>query len=44
MARTPALAVGTVFAGLTAIRLADAQRLAPAPSPHRGRRETPVRR
>ena len=44
MARTLALAVGTVFAGLTAIRLADVQRLAPAPSPHRGRREMPVRR
>ena len=44
MARTLALAVGTVFAGLTAIRLADVLRPAPAPSPHRGRREMPVRR
>jgi predicted ferric reductase len=44
MARTLAFAVGTVFAGLTAIRLADVLRPAPAPSPHRGRREMPVRR
>ncbi len=44
MARTLALAVGTVFAGLTAIRLAEVLRPAPAPSPHRGRREMPVRR
>jgi len=44
-ARMLALAVATVFAGLTAIRLADVLRPpAVASSPHRGRRELPVRR
>ena len=44
-ARMLALAVATVLAGLTAIRLADVLRPpAVASSPHRGRRELPVRR
>ena len=45
MARTLALAVATVFAGLTAIRVTDVLRPpAAAPSPHSGRRAMPVRR
>jgi len=44
-ARMLTLAVATVFAGLTAIRLADVlQAPAAAPSPQHGRREMPVRR
>ena len=44
-ARMLALAVATVFGGLVAIRLVDLLRPpVAAPSPHRGRREMPVRR
>ena len=44
-ARMLALAVATVFGGLVAIRLVDVVRPpVAAPSPHRGRREMPVRR
>ena len=44
-ARMLALAVATVFGGLVAIRLVDLLRPpAAAPTPHRGRREMPVRR